>query len=199
MATDSTPNLPDGARVESAYRAARRGYEIGRIKAALRYAMLTVAVLAFVDSALFGRRALVFLPLAFVVAALTEWRGEYWSKAARRGALSGLASMFLPLSILRPCCGVDAISMGLDCCVMPSACWASGAVVGLAMSLIMPRAPAGKHMQAALGMTLGAVSVTTALCSRLFAGEALGLLGGIAAGILATSLARSVLSRRAHA
>jgi hypothetical protein len=179
----------------AAYRATKIHYELGRLAAAARHAALVTLGVAIVSGALLGRRALIWLPVAFVVTALTEWRGSWLMTGARRGLLAGVASMLLPLSILRPCCGVDAKGMGTDCCTMPSACWAAGAAVGLVMALVMPTAPQGRRAEAALGMILGVTSVAVVRCSMLFAGEAAGLLGGMAAGIVASSLAKAWMAR----
>jgi hypothetical protein len=50
-------------------------------------------------------------------------------------------------------------------------------------------------MEAAVGMIVGVTSVAVLRCSALFLGEALGLLGGIAAAVAATSMARAWLGR----
>jgi RNA polymerase sigma factor (sigma-70 family) len=143
-----------------------------------------------------GRRALVWVPAALLVITFTEWRGVFLMKGARRGVIAGFGSMLLPLSVLRPCCGVDAKAMGATCCIMPSACWAAGAVLGLGMALLLPRVPEGRRTEAALGMILGVISVAVPRCSMLFLGEGLGLLGGVVAGIVATSVVGVLLSGR---
>jgi hypothetical protein len=178
-----------------AYRATRRQYELGRLTGALRHAAMVTILVALGAGFMFGKSALVWLPVTFLAVTLTEWRGVFLMKAARRGLLAGFGSMLLPLSILRPCCGVDAKAMGVACCVMPSACWAAGSVVGLAMALLLPKAPEGRRMEAAFGMILGVTAVAVTRCSMLFLGEAVGLLGGIMAGVVASSLARAWLSR----
>jgi hypothetical protein len=157
--------------------------------------MVAIAT-AVVSGFVFGRRALVWLPLSVLAIAFTEWRGVFLRKGARRGLVAGFASMLVPLSVLRPCCGIDAKAMGTTCCTTPSACWAAGAVVGLGMALLLPSAPEGRRTEAALGMILGVTSVAVLRCSSLFLGEAVGLLGGIVAGVVATSLARTWLGSR---
>jgi hypothetical protein len=178
-----------------AYRATKLQYELGRFASAARHAGLVTLGVAVVSGAILGRRALVWLPVAFLVITFTEWRGSWLMTGARRGLLAGVASMLLPLSVLRPCCGLDAKDVGVSCCTMPSACWAAGALVGLVMALVMPAAPQGRRAEAALGMVLGVTSVAVVRCSMLFAGEAAGLLGGMAAGIVASSLARAWMGR----
>src|ERR1700691_5826517 len=97
----------------SAYRATRRSYEVRRLLAAAAHAALVTTAVAALCGAMLGARALVWLPVTFVVTALAEWRGMFLMKGARRGVLAGLVSMIVPLSILRPCCGVDAKAMGI--------------------------------------------------------------------------------------
>jgi hypothetical protein len=63
------------------------------------------------------------------------------------------------------------------------------------MALLVPRAKKGKLLETALGMVLGVTSVAVVRCSILFAGEAVGLLGGMAAVLVAASLARSMLEQ----
>jgi hypothetical protein len=177
----------------AAYQASRRHYELGRLVSAMRYAGMVAIALAVVSGIMFGRRALVWLPISVLAVTFTEWRGVFLMKGARRGLIAGFGSMLLPLSVLRPCCGIDAKAMGTTCCTMPSACWAAGAVVGLGMALLLPSAPEGRRTEAALGMILGVTSVAVVRCSMLFLGEAIGLLGGIVAGVVTTSLARTWL------
>ncbi len=187
------------SKFATAYRATRLHYELGRLSVAARHAALVTFAVALVASLSMGRRALVWLPVVFFAVLFAEWRGSFLMRGARRGLVAGLASMLLPLSVLRPCCGMNAKAMGADCCVMPSACWAAGAAVGLAMTLIMPTAPEGRRSEMAFGMILGVTSVAVLRCSMLFLGETAGLLGGMAAGVVATSLARAWLGRaQAH-
>jgi hypothetical protein len=183
------------ADLDALHRLARRSYELGRVAYAARHAAMVTVLVGVVSFALFGGRALVWLPVTLLTVALTEWRGLYAMTAARRGLLAGGLSSLLPLWVLRPCCGVDAKAMGETCCTMPSACWGVGAAIGLVMAVFLPRAPEGRRAEAAFGMIAGATSVTVLRCSMLFAGEAIGLLGGIAAALAAGSLARVWLSR----
>jgi hypothetical protein len=176
-------------------RASRRAYELGRLSFAVRHALLATVAVALLSGLMVGRRALVWVPVSLVVITFTEWRGLLLMTGARRGLLAGLASMFLPLSLLRPCCGIDAKAMDATCCVMPSACWAVGVLVGFGMALLLPKAPPGRGAEAAFGMMLGVLSVAIVRCSMLFVGEAVGLLGGMTAGIVAASLAHAGLHR----
>lgn len=178
------------------YRGARRQYELGRLLWALRHGAVVTVAVALLCALAFAGRGLVWLPVTFVTMTFTEWRGVFLMKGARRGLLAGFASSLLPLSVLRPCCGVDARAMGATCCTMPSACAAAGAAVGLAMAVLLPKAPEGQRTEAVVGMVLGVSSVAVLRCSTLFLGEAAGLLGGMVAGVVATSLASAWLGGR---
>lgn len=179
----------------TAYQATRRSYEMGRLATSIRHAAMATVLAATVSVLAVGKSALLWLPATFLAVTFTEWRGVFLMKGARRGLIVGIVSMLLPLSVLRPCCGLDAKAIGESCCTMPSACWAAGAAVGLAMALLLPKAPPGRRTQAAVGMIVGVTSVAVLRCSMLFLGEAVGLLGGIAAGVVASSLARACIDR----
>jgi hypothetical protein len=179
----------------AAYRAARRRYEVARLAVALRHAAMLALLIALIAGVMFGRRALVWLPVTLIAVTVAEWRGVFLMKGARRGLVAGFASMLLPLSLLRPCCGIDGKAMGVACCTMPGACWAAGALVGVAMSSLFPKVPEGRRAEAALGMILGVTSVAVFRCSMLFLGEAVGLVGGMAAGVVVSSFARAWWSR----
>jgi len=178
---------------DTAYAATRRAYEFGRARGALIHASLAALLVGGVGSGLLGAHVLAWLPLTFVALAFSEWRGGFLMLGARRGVLGGLGAMLLPLSLLRPCCGVDGKAMGIACCVMPSACWAAGAAIGLGLSLLSPKAPDGRRLEATLGLLLGVLSVSVLRCSPLFLGETVGLLGGMCAALLGAAAARARL------
>ena len=84
---------------------------------------------------------------------------------------------------------------GADCCTMPGACFAAGGVVGVLMAVFVPlRRDA--WWRTATGMVMGVASVAILKCATLFVGEAVGLVGGIAAGLMAASAAKSLVGRR---
>ena len=176
-----------------AYDAARGAYERGRLRTALTRAALESGLVGTLGASLFGTSMLAWLPLTLAALAFAEWRGGFWMWGARRGVLGGLGAMLLPLSLLRPCCGMDGKAMGVACCVMPSACWAAGAAVGLGLSLLAPKAPEGRRTEATLGLLLGVLSVAVLRCSPLFAGEAVGLLGGMCVALVGAAAARARL------
>jgi hypothetical protein len=181
---------------ETAHRAARWQYELGRLRDAVIRGAVVVVLAAVVARFAIGKSALVWLPLTFAVAVLTEWQGRAWMKGARRGLGAGFVTLLLPLSILRPCCAADrAVAVSASCCTMPAVCWVAGGALGLALSLVLPKDAAGRRWEAALGMLLGVTSITAMRCSALFLAEAAGLLGGLLAGVVAASLARALLDR----
>jgi len=181
---------------DDTYRAARRHYEIGRVRTALLRAAAVTSLAAVFSSITLGRAALVWLPLTFGVSVLTEWQGRWWMRGARRGVLAGFVSLVVPLSVLRPCCASDpAAALSASCCTMPSICWVTGGALGLALSLVLPKDVGAHRFEAALGMLLGVTSVTVVRCSGLFVAEAAGLLGGLLAGVVAASLARAWVER----
>jgi len=181
-----------------ARRAARRAYELGRLRAGLGRALVVAAAAAGAAAIVVGWRATAWLPVTVVVWTLVEWRGAWLREGARRGLLAGLASLFLPLSILRPCCSPEAMASGMACCdkAMPSTCAAVGALLGLSLALLLPRAPRERRLETALGMALGTGALATLRCGPLLLGEAAGLLGGLAAGVVAAGLARAWMDRR---
>jgi hypothetical protein len=184
----------------AAYRVARRHYELGRIRdAGVRASIVTL--LTFVVTALaVGHLALVWLPLTLAVTAFAEWYGRQWMKGVRRGVAFGFVSLVVPLSILRPCCASNvAPALSSACCTMPAICWITGGMLGLGLSLAMPKDAREHRFESALAMLLGVTSVTVARCSALFIAEAIGLLGGLAAGVVAASAARAVLERARQA
>ena len=70
----------------------------------------------------------------------------------------------------------------------------AGALIGFVLAAFVPLGPA--RVRTAVGMALGIASVAILRCSTLFIGEAIGLLGGLLAGVAAAALAQSVLRRR---
>ncbi len=185
-------------RTEDTFARARiaslRAYERGRLKMASVHAV-TVCILGAGLSVVFvGARSLVWLPLTFLAWSILAWRGVGLLRGGRVGALAGAVTIALPMSVLRRCCKPGALHMvGADCCSMPGACAAAGVVVGLVLACFLPTS--GKRLETVLGMVLGVIAVAPMKCSTLVVGEALGLTGGLLAGVLATSTARMVLAK----
>jgi hypothetical protein len=177
-------------------RRARRAYEWGRLETSARRAAMLVVPVAAATWLLSGRHALLWLPLTFAAWLVAYWRGEAVLRGAWLGLLAGAATFALPMSILRPCCVGRVMEAGAACCTMPGMCVGAGAVVGLALAVLVP-VTRESWPKAACGMALGAASVAALRCSSLFAGEALGLVGGLVAGLCAASAAKALLRRNA--
>lgn len=178
------------------FRAARRAYELGRLRVSLLHGMAGSALAAGVAAASVGWRALVWVPLTLLVWTAVEWRGTWLMRGARRGFWAGLVTLLLPLSVLRPCCrpGMDISSD--TCCTMPEVCVAVGAFVGLSLAVLVPKAPNGHRVITAVGMGLGVLAVAALRCAPLLLGEAAGLLGGLLAGVFAANIARAWTDRQ---
>jgi hypothetical protein len=178
--------------------AARRAYEIARAK---RGALLGAAYAAVIGGIAFfvvGSAALAWLPLVFVVAAFSEWWGRMLARGARRGFIAGAFMLLLPLTILRPCCKPGMVmSADGSCCTMPEVCVLTGALFGLLSVVLLPRARgAMQTAEAAAGMAAGTIAGAALRCAPLFIGESLGLLGGLALGLLIAGVARGTFARR---
>jgi len=179
------------------YVRARRAYELGRARSSLWRALALAVPVGGATWFLSGKSGLIWLPAATLAWVFCYWRGDAFLRGASYGFLGGVVTFLLPMSILRPCCAPGAMPMmGTACCTMPGACLAAGAVVGLGLAAVVPFGKTS-WLQTALGMMLGMASVAVVKCATLFAGEALGLLGGLAAGVATASFAKSLLRARA--
>jgi hypothetical protein len=159
---------------------ARRSYEIGRLRSSTWRALLIAMPTALIAIFASGRSALVLLPLTIVAWVFAYWRGGDFLRGSFFGLLGGVVTLLMPMSILRPCC------------TMPGLCLAAGGIVGIFLAAAVPIGKASWSRTAA-GMMLGIMSIAVVKCATLLAGEAVGLLSGLAAGIIATSLAKSLL------
>lgn len=189
------------AEVTAEYARVRRAYEWGRVRTSVRRAFVVTAPVAFVASVVTGRAALVWLPITLAAWVLVHWRGGPVLRGALFGLVGGAVTYLLPLSLLRPCCSPEAMAAaaaaGRDCCTMPGACLGAGALVGIALAAFVPSGSA--RWRTAGGMALGVASVAVLRCSTLFAGEALGLVGGVLGGVLVATLGRFLVRGRALA
>ena len=174
---------------------AKRAYELGRLRTSARRALwvaLPVALLAV----LFGSpRALAWVAVTFAAWTFVHWRGGAMLRGAWFGLVGGAVTWALPLTFLRPSCASDMVAASMDCCTKPSACVAAGALVGIALAAFVPLGES--RWRGALGMALGVGSIAIVRCGTLFFGEAIGLVGGLALGVLAATTARIVLGRPA--
>lgn len=176
----------------------RRAYELGRVRVSLVRAAFVTVPIAIVALLVTGAPALVWLPVTFAAWVVAQWRGGPVLRGTFFGLVAGLVTYALPLSILRPCCSPErmaALAPGADCCTMPGACLGAGALIGFVLAAFVPLGPA--RVRTATGMALGIMSVAILRCSTLFLGEAIGLLGGLVAGVIAASAAQAVLRRTA--
>jgi hypothetical protein len=178
------------------YRAARRAYELGRLRVALWRALWVALPIAGLGLLISGRVALLALPLTFAAWALAHFRGDELLRGSWYGLMGGLVTSLLPMSVLRPCCDMTA-APGASCCTMPGACLGAGALVGVALAAAVPFGRAS-WWRTALGIALGMASVAVVKCTSLFAGEAVGLAGGLAGGVLVVAIAKAALASRAR-
>ncbi len=179
------------------YTRALRAYELGRLRSSAWRAVLVALPIALVGLATSGRSSLALVPLTIAVWVFAHWRGDALLRGAFYGLVGGVVTSLLPMSILRPCC-VAGAAQGPDCCTMPGACWAAGAVVGVLLAAVVPFGKSS-WWRTAIGIALGMTSVAILKCATLFAGEALGLVGGLMAGVAASMAARFVLRTRSTA
>jgi len=186
------------SRTEDSFDRARavslRAYERSRLRVAAVHAVTFGLLVAGLSLLFVGARSWMWLPLTLVAWTFVEWRGVGLLRGGRVGALAGAVTLALPMSVLRSCCKPGALEMvGADCCSMPGACAGAGVVVGLVLACFLPTN--GQRRDTVLGMVLGIAAVAPMKCSTLLVGEALGLVGGLLAGVMAASAARIVLAR----
>jgi hypothetical protein len=173
---------------------AKRAYELGRLWTSLRRALVIVAPVALVASLVTGPAAWPWLPVTLTLWLIAHWRGGPLLRGAFFGLAGGAITYVLPMTVLRPCCSPTAMAAGMDCCTMPGACLAVGAVLGFALAAFVPTG--ASRWRTAGGMALGVASVAILRCATLFAGEAIGLVGGLVVGVLAATIARRVVGAR---
>ncbi|WP_437979197.1 hypothetical protein WMF11_25125 [Sorangium sp. So ce295] len=133
--------------------------------------------------------------MTLLVWAFVEWRGTWLLRGARCGLVAGLATLALPLSVLRPSCSADVAIGSGACCTMPGLCVAAGALFGLSLALLVPRVPSEHRATTATGMVLGVSSLAALRCGALMFGEAAGLIGGLVAGVVAANIAHAWVDR----
>jgi hypothetical protein len=183
--------------LDANYLAARRAYELGRLRSAAWKAAVISAVVAAFGLLTAGSTILFVVPVTVAAWLFAFWRGDAFLRGAFHGLAGGLVTSLLPMSVLRPCCATSAAKMaaGMDCCTMPGACLGAGALVGLLLATVVPFGKAA-WWRTATGVSLGLSSVAILKCTTLFAGEAFGLVGGLLAGVMLATVARAVAQRR---
>ena len=180
------------------YQRARRAYELGRLRTASIFAVALATLVAVAAYFAVGPQALPWAAWTLIVWVVVGWRGGAMLHGARRGLYAGALTFLLPLSLLRPCCKPGLV-MTSDCCTRPELCIAAGAAIGLGLALFLPRNKGASRWETAGGMVLGVLSVAVLKCAKLFAGEALGLVGGRAMGVLVVSTVSALRASRATA
>jgi hypothetical protein len=168
---------------------ALRAYELGRLRTSLLRAAPVVAVVAALALTFGGAAGLVWLPVTAAVWIFAHWRGGPILRGSYIGLVGGFITLALPMTILRPCCSAEAMAAGMSCCTQPSNCVTAGALLGIVLAAFLPQGPA--RWRAAAGTAMGVSSVAILRCSTLFGAEAIGLAGGLAAGLLVGWYARS--------
>lgn len=174
--------------------ASLRAYELARLRMAAVHAVTFCLLSAGLSLVFVGAQSLLWLPLTLVAWGILEWRGVGLLRGGRIGAVAGALTLALPLSLLQRCCKAGALHVvGASCCSMPGACAVAGMVIGLVLACLLPTDR--KRGETVLGMVVGIAAIAPLKCSTLLAGEALGLVGGLLAGVLAASAMRMVVGR----
>ena len=180
---------------ESARRRARLAYEVARARTGVVRGLILAVVVGVAALVAAGHASLAWLALTASVWTAIEWRGGALLRGGRVGAGVGLVALLVPIWAFRTCCRMGDAMMGADCCNMTGACVAVGALLGLTLAVSLVRTPRAQRLESALGMVAALLAVASVRCAELLAGEALGLLGGLAAGAIASSLVASLVDR----
>ena len=181
---------------ELSSRAARRSYEVARLRRGAVRATGLAALLGVIAAVAVGAQALAWIPVFFVVWAALEWRGGALLRGGRVGALFGALVAVVPTSLFMSCCKLGCSIGGGFCCTTSRACAGIGALMGLGVAALLSRLPAKDRTQATLGAGLGIVATAIPRCAGLMLGEGVGLLLGLVAGTAAAGLVCAVIDRR---
>lgn len=178
-------------------RAAKRAYELGRLRrGALRGALLaaTLAVLAVL---IVGREAALPLLGLFVVWTALEWRGGPWLRGARFGVPAGVLSWLVPAATLDGCCRLGCTLTGGACCGVTGACALFGVVLGLAVGIAVTRGKQPWRVESAYGGAIALIAAAAPRCATLVIGESIGLVLGVLAGAAVATAIGAALRPRA--
>lgn len=178
---------PDPIGSSSVEMRSRRAYEWGLARDGLVRALIVVGLSVLAASV--TRVTLQPFPLALIVLTWTflGWRRGWWLRGARVGLPGGLATLLLPLSLLRPGCSW-AMSVCQSGCARPGICALAGLALGALLAALLPRGgDRAQRATAGCGMLMGAISIGSVRYSGLFAGEALGILVGLVGGVVAAT------------
>ena len=176
-------------------RRARTAYELARLRVGVLHAIALSTIVGAAAFVSFGQAGLAWLPVTAVTWTVIEWRGKALLRGGRIGAAVGLIALAVPIWAFRSCCHAGDRMMGTGCCSMTSACTIIGVMVGLPLAVFLVGTPRETRSETAIGMSFALLAVAAVRCAGLFAGEALGLMGGLAAGALASSLVAALVDR----
>jgi hypothetical protein len=183
--------------LSNAASAARRAYEVARLRTGAVRALFVAAGTTTIASASVGASAFKWFALPWLAWTVVEWRGGALRKGGVRGLVAGMATLVLPLTWLRSYCTPGMVPGQGDCCTQPSLCVAAGAVAGLVAALTLPAST--RRLESAAGVSLGLGMVVVLRCAALLLGETAGLLLGVTLGVVAATVARvEIARRRAH-
>jgi hypothetical protein len=160
-------------------RAARRAYELGRLRSALRHVPFVLAAAAAAIAA--GRPPALTFTLAGALLLLMlglSSRGGAVGRAVAPGFVAGSAALAMPLlmaTVGHACFGPACMRLGLPACI------AGGAVAGVVIAKSAARQPGLAFIAAAIGIAAltGALGCTTA--------GAAGVVGMLAGALVAAA------------
>jgi hypothetical protein len=179
---------------EAARGRARRSYELGRARIGLLRGALVAGMVALIAALRLDPSSIGLATLVLVVVAVAEWRGNALASGVRVGLGGGLLALLAPESVLRPCCAArSGLAAACSCGIASSGCWTTGALVGLLVGVLLPRAREAAQLESVGGGALAAVAVASVRCSGMFVGESVGLLAGITVGVAVVGVATRLL------
>jgi len=167
-------------------RLARRAYESGRLRSALRVGLYVLPMVALGVAGCGAWSTTCALGAAlYLVAAGLLWRGEAWGEGVGAGLIAGAAPLALPIMVHK----VEGWAVGVSCSSLCFAgCVLGGALAGGLLAWRATRRPRpylfGAALVAALAGSLGCLAVGLS-----------GVIGMVAA--IAVASAPALLARRA--
>jgi hypothetical protein len=160
---------------------ARRAYEWGRAKRALRYAALALGPVALTFS-LVGLSTWQAAIAAGLL--LACWGAAFMHRAGETTALAGLTAGLVPfgVALVGTRC-MDECATG-DCCSISCTymCLGAGFAAGVLVPLLIGRVP--RQALALVGAGIIATAVGALGCHHIGAGGALGIAAGIGVGLI---------------
>lgn len=180
--------------MHTAARAARRAYELGRMRAAALRAIAISCAIAIVDRVSGGAPTAAWIAAIAIAWALVDWRGGALRAGGVRGLLAGVVVLLLPMAWLRPCCSPGMALGEAACCAEPNNCLLAGGVVGVLAAITLPAARGARRLESAIGVSIVTAAIAYARCRALVAGEIAGLALGLVAGVAAAGAARACIA-----